>query len=102
MTSPSSILSISVYFGLFGAAVRPCSPLLAVVTRGRFHLRRTDDGVAEPILDEDGNPSGTRYDCVVCGESYERPEVVASAQGGEICSPCLSADREGRHVLPAT
>jgi purine-cytosine permease-like protein len=110
----SSILSISVYFGLFGAAVQPYSPLvavgipivltplLAVLTRGRFYLRRTDDGIAEPMLDEDGNPSATRYDCVVCGESYERPDMTASALGGEICSLCLSTDREGRHVLPAS
>jgi purine-cytosine permease-like protein len=109
----SSILSISVYFGLFGAAIQPYSPLvavgipivltplLAVLTRGRFYLRRTDDGIDEPLLDADGNPSGTPYDCVVCGESYERPDMTASALGGTICSLCLSTDRDGRHVLPA-
>jgi hypothetical protein len=78
------------------------TPLLAVLTRGRFYLRRTDDGIAEPMLDEDGNPSATRYDCVVCGESYERPDMTASALGGEICSLCLSTDRDGQHVLPAS
>ncbi|SES23307.1 Purine-cytosine permease [Lentzea xinjiangensis] len=109
----SSVLSISVYFGLFGPAVQPYSPLvavgipilltplLAVLTRGRFYLRRGDDGIAEPLLDAGGNPSGTRYDCVVCGEPYERPDMAASAAGGEICSLCLSTDRDGRHVLPA-
>ncbi|KAA9162573.1 allantoin permease [Amycolatopsis acidicola] len=109
----SSILSISVYFGLFGDALQPYSPLVAVVvavvltplmaivTRGRFYLRRTGDGITEPLLDEEGNPSGTRYDCVVCGEPYERPDMTASAAGGTICSLCLSTDRDGRHVLPA-
>ncbi|SFQ06746.1 purine-cytosine permease family protein [Amycolatopsis rubida] len=109
----SSILSIAVYFGLFGAAWRPYSPLVAVVvaavltplmaivTRGRFYLRRTDDGIAAPMLDAEGNPSGSRYDCVVCGESYERPDMAASAAGGTICSLCLSTDRDGVHVLPA-
>ncbi|MFI5560166.1 purine-cytosine permease family protein [Amycolatopsis japonica] len=109
----SSLLSISVYFGLFGAGLRPYSPLVAVVvaivltplmavlTRGRFYLRRTDDGITEPLLDEDGNPSGTHYDCEVCGEAYERPDMTASATGGTICSLCLSTDREGRHILPA-
>lgn len=108
----SSTLSISVYFGLFGGAVQPYSPLvavgvpivltplIAVLTRGRFYLRRTDDGIEEPRLDDDGNPSGTRYDCVVCGEAYERPDMTASAIGGTICSLCLSTDRDGRHVLP--
>lgn len=47
-----------------------------------------------------GSCSGTRYDCVVCGESYERPDMTASAVGGAICSLCLSTAREGLHVLP--
>ncbi|ANZ40901.1 allantoin permease [Lentzea guizhouensis] len=110
----SSGLSIGVYFGLFGPAVQPYSPLvavgipivvtplMAVLTRGRFYLRRTDDGIAEPVLDEDGNPSRTTYECVVCREPYERPDMTASALGGEICSLCLSTDRSGAHVLPAT
>ncbi|WP_431910784.1 purine-cytosine permease family protein [Amycolatopsis thermoflava] len=109
----SSALSIAVYFGLFGDAIQPYSPLVAVViavvltplvailTRGRYYLRRTDDGITEPLLDADGNPSGTRYDCVVCGEPYERPDMTASAAGGTICSLCLSTDRTGTHVLPA-
>ncbi|GAA3526554.1 allantoin permease [Amycolatopsis ultiminotia] len=109
----SSILSIAVYFGLFGESLQPYSPLVAVViavlltplmavlTRGRFYLRRTDDGIAEPLLDAEGNPSGTHYECVVCGQSYERPDLTASAVGDTICSLCLSTDRDGQHVLPA-
>lgn len=109
----SSGLSIAVYFGLFGNALQPYSPLVAVViavvltplmaifTQGRFYLRRTGDGITEPLLDGDGNPSGTHYDCVVCGEPYERPDMTASATGGTICSLCLSTDRDGHHVLPA-
>ncbi|MFF0739797.1 purine-cytosine permease family protein [Streptomyces sp. NPDC004111] len=109
----SSLLSIAVYFGLFGRALQPYSPVVAVVvavlltpatavlTRGRYYLRRTDDGIAEPLLDADGNPSGTVYDCGVCEQPFERPDVLASARGGIICSLCLSTDREGTHVLPA-
>jgi purine-cytosine permease-like protein len=108
----SSGVSIAIYFGAFGPGIQPYSPVAAVViavvltpavaiiTRGRFYLRRTDDGIDEPVLDEDGNPSGTRYDCQVCGESYERPDVTASARGGVVCSLCLSTDRVGDHVLP--
>ncbi|GAA5164336.1 MULTISPECIES: purine-cytosine permease family protein [Amycolatopsis] len=108
----SSLLSIAVYFGLFGEALKPYSPLvavgvavvvtplMAVVTRGRYYLRRADDGIAEPRLSADGNPSATPYDCVVCGEPYERPDVLTSATGGTICSLCLSTDRSGAHVLP--
>jgi hypothetical protein len=109
----SSVLSVAVYFGLFGSGIQPYSPIVAVViaavvtplmavaTRGRFYLRRVDDGIDEPLLDADGNPSATSYDCQVCGESYERPDVLASALGGIICSLCLSSDRTGAHMLPA-
>lgn len=109
----SSLLSIAVYFGLFGDVLEPYSALVAVglavvltpamaaVTRGRYYLRRTDDGVPEPRLDTTGNPSGTTYDCVSCGQPYERPDVLASASGGTICSLCLSTDRAGEHVLQA-
>ncbi|GAA5041953.1 purine-cytosine permease family protein [Nocardia callitridis] len=109
----SSLVSIAVYFGLFGAELRPYSPLvavgiavvltplMAVLTRGKYYLRRTDDGIDEPILDSEGNPSATRYPCVVCEESYERPDLTAAATGGTICSLCLSTDRGGEHVLPA-
>jgi purine-cytosine permease-like protein len=110
----SSALSIAVYFGLFGSALQPYSPivavavavvltpLMAIVTRGRYYLRRTDDGIDEPRLDADGNPSATLYDCVVCGEPYERPDLLASPAGGVICSLCLATDRSATHVLPAT
>lgn len=109
----SSGVSIAVYFGLLGSAVQPysppvavvlalvCTPLVAVLTRGRYYLRRTDDGIPEPLLDTEGNPSSTRYDCQVCAQSYERPDVLASAAGGVVCSLCLSTDRTGVHVLPA-
>jgi len=109
----SSVLSVAVYFGLFGSAIQPYSPIVAVViafvvtplmavlTRGRYYLRRTDDGIDEPLLDADGNPSATSYTCQVCTEDYERPDVLASALGGIICSLCLSTDRTGEHVLPA-
>jgi hypothetical protein len=109
----SSLLSIAVHFGLFGDAVQPYSPLVAVAvamlltpavalaTKGRYYLRRRDDGIAEPLLDADGNPSATTYECGVCAQPYERPDVLASARGGVICSLCLTTDRSGTHVLPA-
>ncbi|MGW3866137.1 allantoin permease, partial [Streptomyces sp. NPDC005047] len=75
----------------------------AVVTGGRYYLRRTDDGIAEPLLDPEGNPSGVTFECHVCGERYERPDVTAcQAHGAVVCSLCLSTDRTGVHVLPAS
>ena len=53
----SAGVSIVVFFGGFGSALQPYSPLVAIVlalvlppvlalaTRGRYYLRRTDDGI---------------------------------------------------------
>jgi hypothetical protein len=53
----SAGVSIAVFFGAFGPAIQPFSPLvaiglalvlppiLAVATKGRYYLRRTDDGM---------------------------------------------------------
>jgi len=53
------------------------TPLTAVVTKGKYYLRRAGDGIDEPLLDADGNPSATTYDCHVCHQSYERPDLAA-------------------------
>jgi purine-cytosine permease-like protein len=110
----SAGVSILVFFGVFGSALQPFSPLvaiglavvlpplLAVATRGRYYLRRTDDGIDLPMLDELGNPSGTVLPCHVCGEDIERPDMTAcAAHDAYVCSLCLSQDRTGEHVLPA-
>ncbi|MFJ6053788.1 purine-cytosine permease family protein [Streptomyces sp. NPDC092307] len=111
----ASGLSIAMYFHLLGDTLQPYSPvaaaviafvvtpLMAVVTKGRYYLRRTDDGIAEPLLDADGNPSAVTLDCHVCRQSYERPDVTACvAHDAVVCSLCLSTDKAGAHVLPAT
>ncbi|MET9600720.1 allantoin permease [Streptomyces sp. NPDC006459] len=111
----ASGLSIAMYFHLLGDTLQPYSPvaaaviafvltpLMAVVTKGRYYLRRTDDGIAEPLLDTDGNPSAVTLDCHVCGQSYERPDVTACiTHAAVVCSLCLSTDKVGDHVLPAT
>jgi purine-cytosine permease-like protein len=110
----SAGVSILVFFGGLGAGLKPYSPLvaiglalvlppvLAVATRGRWYLRRTDDGIDLPMYDELGNPSGEVLTCHVCGQEYERPDMVAcQAHGAWICSLDLSTDRSGQHVLPA-
>lgn len=77
------------------------TPAMAIVTRGRYYLRRTDDGIAVPLLDAEGNPSGATYDCHVCRQSYERPDLTAcQAHDSVVCSLCLSTDKAGDHVLP--
>ncbi|MER7481662.1 allantoin permease [Streptomyces sp. NPDC126510] len=111
----ASGLSIAMYFHALGDALQPYSPvaaaviafiltpLMAVVTKGRYYLRRTDDGIAEPLLDEDGNPSAVTYECHVCRQQFERPDVAACrTHDAVVCSLCLSTDKVGDHVLPAT
>ena len=83
----SAGVSIAVFFGAFGAAIQPYSPIfavglalvlspaLAVLTRGRFYLRRVDDGIDLPMFDADGNPSDVKLLCHVTGLKFERPDV---------------------------
>ncbi|WP_406142823.1 purine-cytosine permease family protein [Streptomyces anulatus] len=109
----ASGLSIAMYFHAFGDTLQPYSPVaaaviafvltpvMAVVTRGKYYLRRSDDGIAVPLLDAEGNPSGVIYDCHVCRQSYERPDLAACrAHDAMVCSLCLSTDKAAEHVLP--
>ncbi|MFD8234743.1 purine-cytosine permease family protein [Streptomyces sp. NPDC059696] len=111
----ASGLSIAMYFHGLGDTLQPYSPvaaaviafvltpLMAVLTKGRYYLRRTDDGIPEPLLDEDGNPSAVAYACHVCRQQFERPDVAACpAHDAVVCSLCLSTDKVGDHVLPGT
>ncbi|MEX5295687.1 hypothetical protein QYM41_10435 [Kocuria sp. CPCC 205268] len=115
----SAGVSIAVFFGAFGAAVQPyspmfaiglalvCPPLLAVATRGKYYLRRTDDGIDLPMFDADGNPSDVTFLCHVSGLEFERPDMMLSAEPGPhgekqyISSLALATDKTGRYVLPA-
>ena len=66
----ASGLSIALYFHALGDALQPYSPvaaaviafvltpLMAVLTKGRFYLRRTTDGIDEPLLDAGRQPGG--------------------------------------------
>ncbi|UCZ60988.1 purine-cytosine permease family protein [Mycolicibacterium phocaicum] len=106
-------LSVVAFFGGLGEALRPYSPLVAIVlglvlppiiavaTKGKYYLRRTDDGIDLPMYDEYGNPSDEHLLCQKCHHEYERPDMLASAEGGYICSLCLATDKTGEHVLPA-
>ncbi|OKH64699.1 membrane protein [Mycobacterium sp. SWH-M1] len=107
-------VSILAFFGGLGEAIRPYSPLVAiglglvlppifaVATRGKYYLRRTDDGIALPMYDELGNPSGEHLKCHVCHHDYERPDMAkCETHDAFVCSLCLSTDKVADHVLPA-
>ncbi|MET0296132.1 MAG: hypothetical protein ABW024_01925 [Microbacterium sp.] len=115
----ASLLSLAAFGGAFGEDVRPYSvliaigvalvttPLMAIATRGRFYLRRRSDGIESPMLDADGNPSGERLRCHVTGYTFERPDMLASAERGPhgelqyVSSLALTLDASDRYVLPA-
>ncbi|SFT38359.1 Purine-cytosine permease [Actinopolyspora lacussalsi subsp. righensis] len=112
--SAASVISIAMYFGALGSALQPYSPIAAVLlalvlppmvaiaTRGRFYLRRTDDGIPEPRFDSTGTPVATAYRCHVCGQDFERPDVLACPTHEDVvCSLCVTTDRSGTHLLPA-
>jgi purine-cytosine permease-like protein len=107
-------ISIIDFYGGLGAGLKPYSPLVAIVlalvlppilavaTKGKYYLRRTDDGIDLPMYDEYGNPAADHLRCHVCHHEYERPDMIKSASNdGYICSLCLSTDKTGEHVLPA-
>ncbi|ORA22189.1 purine-cytosine permease family protein [Mycobacterium angelicum] len=107
-------LSILAFFGGLGAALRPYSPLvaivialvmppiLAIVTKGKYYLRRTHDGIDLPMYDEHGNPSAEQLNCHVCSHNFERPDMlICQSHEAHICSLCLSTDRDAEHLLPA-
>jgi hypothetical protein len=84
---------------IFGA-IKP--PIFAIATKGRYYLRRTDDGIDLPMSDEYGNPSGEHLTCHVCRQQYERPDMAAcQTHDAQVCSLCLSTDKVADHVLPA-
>jgi hypothetical protein len=73
-----------------------------VVTKGKFYLRRSDDGIDLAMYDEHGNPSGEVLTCHVCRQDYERPDMAAcETHDAYICSLCLSTDKVADHILPA-
>ena len=112
-------LSVLVHFHAFGDAIQPYSPIvatilalvlppiIAVITKGKYYLRRTDDGIDLPMFDEYGNPSDAKLLCSVTGIEFERPDMLASNKPGPngekqyISSLALSCDKTGEHVLPA-
>jgi len=108
----STGLSITAYFGGLGPDLKPYSPivallvalvatpLLAVLTQGRYYLKQTDDGIAEPRFDVDGNPAAGDYTCHVCHQVFERPDIALCPIHSEaVCSLCLTTDRHRHHVL---
>jgi purine-cytosine permease-like protein len=102
----ASVISIVAYFNAFGSygkAFSPfialfiamaLSPLLAVLTKGKYYIARTDD-LSEPLFTDDGLLSAATVNCAVCAEEFERPDVAGCPfHEGAICSLCCSLEKE--------
>lgn len=99
-------LSIAAFFGVFGdflAAYSPMialvvgfvmTPLMGLITQGKYYIKNHDDGIAEPRFDATGTPVATTYTCVSCEQHYERPDVMYSpSQHGVVCSLCKTLEK---------
>ena len=114
----ASVLSIICFYNAFGADAKAFSPLIALViamilapliawaTGGRTYIARVDS-LEPPVITADGLMSDVTLDCVVCGDSFERPDMASCPyHDGVICSLCCSLDSKCHDVCkkgtPAT
>ncbi|MBK9445734.1 MAG: response regulator [Betaproteobacteria bacterium] len=90
----ASLLAIATFTGVFGAALQPyasfvalgaafiLSPLIAIITRGRYYLTR-----------EAGSNITHGGRCAICERDYEAEDLThCPAYQGNICSLCCSLD----------
>lgn len=99
-------LSLLAFFGFLGSFLSSYSPLIALVvgfvltpvigvlTKGKYYIKQEHDGIHEPRFDEDGSPTATSYMCLACDQEYERPDVMYSHKHhGVICSLCKTMEK---------
>jgi hypothetical protein len=91
----AAALSMTGYYGVFGAELASLSPflsfaaalvlppVLALATKGRWYIARTSDLPAD----------ATELPCSVCGGSYDVADMATCPHhGGTICSLCCSIE----------
>jgi purine-cytosine permease-like protein len=101
----ASLVSILAFFKLFGETAQAfspfialvlafvLSPILAVVTKGKYYIARKDEQ-DEPMF-VDGVLSDVTSECRVCGETFERPDIVGCPfHSGPVCSLCCSLESD--------
>ncbi|WP_376795519.1 purine-cytosine permease family protein [Thermogemmatispora sp.] len=109
-TLVASVLSVLAFFGLFGPVAQAfspflalliafvLSPLLAVLTRGKYYIARENrsvqvaEGQALPVLQ-----------CTVCADDYEAPDTTfCPYHEGTICSLCCTLEKGCHDLCKAT
>lgn len=101
VASAVSILAFFKVFGEYAAAFSPfialglafvLSPVLAVVTKGKYYIAR-EDTLDEPLM-ADGLLSDVTITCTMCTTMFERPDMAfCPFHEGPICSLCCSLDK---------
>ncbi len=99
----ASIISILAFYHAFGAALAAyspflalgiamvLSPLLAIATKGKYYIARENTLGGE---DPGEGGTATQLECVVCGQSYELPDMAGCPfHEGAICSLCCSLEK---------
>jgi purine-cytosine permease-like protein len=97
----ASIISVAAFFGVFGAFAQAFSPFLAIViafvlspliaiaTRGKYYIARTNTMVEQAASKE--LPVLT---CSVCADGYEAPDMTyCPYHKGNICSLCCTLEK---------
>jgi purine-cytosine permease-like protein len=103
-------VSWAAYFEAFGPVAKSFSPLIALVialvatplialaTKGKYYLKRPDLQ-PEARFTPEGTPTTTTLDCVVCGLTYERPDMVdCSYHEARLCSLCCTTEKNCKTV----
>lgn len=97
----ASLVSVFAFFGAFGpvaadfspflslAIALVLSPILAIVTKGKYYIARQSD----PVISDRQVAGNAVADCVACGYEYETYDMaVCPFHKGSICSLCCSLE----------
>ncbi|MBX5457945.1 MAG: hypothetical protein IRZ31_13695 [Thermogemmatispora sp.] len=109
-TLVASVLSVLAFFGLFGPVAQAfspflalaiafvLSPLLAVLTRGKYYIAR--ENTAAHASSEGELPL---LPCSVCSDAYEAPDTTfCPYHEGTICSLCCTLEKDCHDLCKAT
>ncbi|MGI8803796.1 MAG: purine-cytosine permease family protein [Solirubrobacteraceae bacterium] len=112
----ASVISILAFYNAFGVTLQAyspflalgiamvLSPILAVVTKGKYYIARADTlGGGEALEDGADGKTSTDIECVVCGERYELPDMAGCPfHTGAICSLCCTLEKTCHDMCKAT
>jgi len=106
----ASVISIIAFFGVFGPIAQAWSPFLAIaiafilspviaiITKGKYYIAREDPGGDFPARGD-----LKVINCTVCVEDYETPDMTyCPFYKGNICSLCCTLEKECHDMCKKT